>query len=164
MYTAHEQRKDIRGTCFDTCGFPPLLGWVEQVPSSYLPLFLVDTMSDANRFFRDMLFLPAILPLVTTYVAIPLYGASKAFVLSFSEALWARDRGNGVRMLVLCPGPTSTNFFTVVETPEHAVGQFCTFFPKGDGRALRGADDATREAARRAAAQVEGPVRDKSLP
>ena len=50
------------------------------------------------------------------------YGASKAFVLSFSEALWAEYRGKGVRVLVVCPGPTSTNFFTVVGTEDGAMG------------------------------------------
>ncbi|MGO9307927.1 MAG: SDR family NAD(P)-dependent oxidoreductase [Spirochaetia bacterium] len=45
------------------------------------------------------------------YMAV--YGATKAFVLSFSEALWAEYRGVGVRVLALCPGPTETNFFKV---------------------------------------------------
>lgn len=39
------------------------------------------------------------------------YGASKAFVLSFSEALWAECRGRGVRVLAFCPGATETPFF-----------------------------------------------------
>jgi uncharacterized protein len=39
------------------------------------------------------------------------YGATKAFVLSFSLALWAEYRKMGVRVVALCPGPTSTNFF-----------------------------------------------------
>ena len=47
----------------------------------------------------------------TPYMAI--YGATKAFVLSFSEALWAEYRGRGVRVLALCPGATKTNFFNV---------------------------------------------------
>jgi uncharacterized protein len=40
------------------------------------------------------------------------YGATKAFVQSFSEALWAenRERGNDVRIVCLCPGGTDTNF------------------------------------------------------
>lgn len=38
------------------------------------------------------------------------YGATKAFLLSFSEALWAETRGTGVRVLALCPGPVPTNF------------------------------------------------------
>ena len=39
------------------------------------------------------------------------YGATKAFVLSFSEALWAEYRKQGLRILALCPGTTDTNFF-----------------------------------------------------
>ena len=33
------------------------------------------------------------------------YGASKAFVLSFSQALWAEARAAGVAVTALCPGP-----------------------------------------------------------
>ncbi|WP_197375735.1 SDR family NAD(P)-dependent oxidoreductase [Mycolicibacterium baixiangningiae] len=39
------------------------------------------------------------------------YGATKAFVLSFSEALWQETRGSGVKVLTLCPGATETEFF-----------------------------------------------------
>jgi short-subunit dehydrogenase len=38
------------------------------------------------------------------------YGASKAFVLSHSEALHQELRGTGVSMTVLCPGPVRTEF------------------------------------------------------
>lgn len=39
------------------------------------------------------------------------YAASKAFVLSFSEALHVETRGRGVGVLALCPGSTDTGFF-----------------------------------------------------
>jgi hypothetical protein len=39
------------------------------------------------------------------------YGATKAFVLSFTEALWQEAKGTGVRVLTLCPGATETEFF-----------------------------------------------------
>jgi len=42
------------------------------------------------------------------------YGATKAFVLSFTEALWGELEGTGVRALALCPGATETEFFDVV--------------------------------------------------
>ena len=41
---------------------------------------------------------------------IAVYGATKAFVLSFSEALSGETRGTGVRVLTLCPGATETAF------------------------------------------------------
>jgi len=42
------------------------------------------------------------------------YGATKAFALAFSEALWAETRGTGVRILALCPGPVATGYFTAL--------------------------------------------------
>jgi short-subunit dehydrogenase len=38
------------------------------------------------------------------------YGGTKAFLLSFTEALATELQGTGVRALALCPGPTSTEF------------------------------------------------------
>lgn len=38
------------------------------------------------------------------------YGASKAFVLSFTEALHEELRPHGVHAMVLCPGPVPTGF------------------------------------------------------
>ncbi|MGH2365085.1 MAG: SDR family NAD(P)-dependent oxidoreductase [Chloroflexota bacterium] len=42
------------------------------------------------------------------------YGASKAFVLSFSHSLAAELRGSGVQVLAVCPGTTATNFFSAM--------------------------------------------------
>ncbi len=41
------------------------------------------------------------------------YGATKAFVLSWSEALSEELRGSGVRVTCVCPGPVDTEFFDV---------------------------------------------------
>lgn len=59
------------------------------------------------------------------------YAASKAFVLSFSEALWDENRLHGVHVMALCPGVTETNFFEAsgidrppmrtIQTPEEVV-------------------------------------------
>jgi short-subunit dehydrogenase len=38
------------------------------------------------------------------------YYATKAFVLSFSEALWKEAEGTGVHVSCLCPGPTESKF------------------------------------------------------
>jgi short-subunit dehydrogenase len=39
-----------------------------------------------------------------------IYYASKAFVLSFSEALWEEARGTGIKVTCLCPGSTVSTF------------------------------------------------------
>ncbi len=59
------------------------------------------------------------------------YAATKAFVLSFSEALWEENRLHGIHVMALCPGVTETNFFhasgidrppmRTIETPEEVV-------------------------------------------
>lgn len=54
------------------------------------------------------------------YMAV--YGATKAFLLSFSEAVWAENRHRGVRVVAVCPGATQTGFFDVVGAKEAAVG------------------------------------------
>jgi short-subunit dehydrogenase len=38
------------------------------------------------------------------------YGATKAFVLSLSEALWAEYRARGLHVAAVCPGPVETPF------------------------------------------------------
>lgn len=39
------------------------------------------------------------------------YAAGKAYVLHFSEALWAETRDRGVTVMACCPGTTRTDFF-----------------------------------------------------
>lgn len=46
-----------------------------------------------------------------------MYSATKAFVLSLTEALWGELRHTGVRVTAVCPGPTDTGFFAVSGTP-----------------------------------------------
>jgi len=43
-----------------------------------------------------------------------LYYASKAYILSFSEAIANELKGTGVTVTVLCPGQTNTSFQSVV--------------------------------------------------
>jgi uncharacterized protein len=46
------------------------------------------------------------------------YAASKAYVMHFSEALWAELKDHGVTVMALCPGVTKTSFFDVAGVPE----------------------------------------------
>lgn len=57
-------------------------------------------------------------PFMTTY------GASKAFVLSFTLALAEELRGTGVHALALCPGPVPTGFQAAASIPSGAVLSF----------------------------------------
>lgn len=54
------------------------------------------------------------------YMAV--YAATKAFVLSFSEALWAEYRNAGVNVVALCPGPVETAFFEHLTMPRSVFG------------------------------------------
>lgn len=59
------------------------------------------------------------------------YAATKAFVLSFSEAIAEENRAHGIHVMALCPGVTETNFFEAskidrppmraIQTPEEVV-------------------------------------------
>ena len=54
------------------------------------------------------------------------YGATKAYVLSFSEALSEELRGTGISVTALCPGVTSTGFQSragMGETVLHRLSQ-----------------------------------------
>ncbi len=49
------------------------------------------------------------------------YYASKAFVLSFSQALHEELKGQGVRVSTLCPGATNTDFIQLAEMPQSTL-------------------------------------------
>ena len=57
----------------------------------------------------------------TPYEAV--YGASKAFVLSFSESLREELKKTGVTVTALMPGQTDTNFFHRADMDDTKVGQ-----------------------------------------
>ncbi len=82
-------------------------------------LFIPEMVSKSNGIIINVASTAAFQPL--PYMAV--YGATKAFVLSFSEALWAEYREKNIRILALCPGATDTNFFNVVGTEDAAVGK-----------------------------------------
>lgn len=71
------------------------------------------------------------------------YYASKAYVLSFSEALYEELKGTGVTVTALCPGPTATGFEAAAD-----MGSNSTMF--------RHADDAATVARRGCEAMMNG--------
>jgi short-subunit dehydrogenase len=62
------------------------------------------------------------------------YHASKAFAVSFSEALHAELAGKGVRVTALCPGPVPTGFFRRAGIPH---GYFPSFLARSAERVAR---------------------------
>src|SRR5437870_6725534 len=81
-------------------------------------------------------------PFMTTYAA------TKAFVLSFSEALWEENRPYGIRVMALCPGVTDTNFFAaaharkpparIAQTPEEVVDRALSGLARGKNHIVSG--------------------------
>jgi short-subunit dehydrogenase len=81
-------------------------------------------------------------PFMTTYAA------TKAFVLSFSEALWEENRPYGIKVMALCPGVTETNFFEasrgkkpparVSQTPEDVVDTALRALARGKSHIISG--------------------------
>jgi uncharacterized protein len=62
---------------------------------------------------------------MAAYQPIPnmaVYAATKAFVLSFTEALWQESLGTGLRVIALSPGATRTEFNDVLGTEEATSG------------------------------------------
>jgi len=76
------------------------------------------------------------------------YAATKAFVLSFTEALWEENRPHGVKVMALCPGVTDTNFFEasrmqrpparVSQTAEAVVDTALRALARGKGSVISG--------------------------
>ncbi len=68
------------------------------------------------------------------------YYASKAYVLSLTEALHHEAKGSGVKVSALCPGPTATEFFEVAGAPDSKLARVAVR-PEGVVAAgLRGLD------------------------
>jgi short-subunit dehydrogenase len=60
------------------------------------------------------------------------YYASKAFVLSFTEALWKEAEGTGVLVSCCCPGPTVSKFRERAGTGRTRISQSGTPMPSAE--------------------------------
>ncbi|WP_104165699.1 SDR family oxidoreductase [Arthrobacter sp. SX1312] len=56
--------------------------------------------------------------------AMAVYGATKAYVRSFTAAVAWETRNTGLRVTALCPGATRTEFFDVVGSEHAKVGRY----------------------------------------
>ncbi|MGO8718027.1 MAG: SDR family NAD(P)-dependent oxidoreductase [Acidobacteriaceae bacterium] len=90
---------------------------------------------------------------IAGYVPLPysaLYAATKAFVVSFSQALYEEARQHGVHVMVVNPGSTETKFFQVagkspfsdpsrMQTAAQVVGESLRAFDRHKGSMITGA-------------------------
>ena len=59
---------------------------------------------------------------------IGVYGATKAFVLSFTRAVNAEIRSRGIRMMAVCPGWVKTEFFDRAVTDDSVITNYNRFY------------------------------------
>lgn len=106
------------------------------------------------------------------------YAATKAFVLSFSEAVHEENRPYGIEVLALCPGVTETNFFEaahghkpparVAQTPDEVVDTALSALAHNKGHVVSGWSnflmvEAQRLVPRSAVVKVAGRMMRKSF-
>lgn len=87
---------------------------VVDVTQAFLPAMLAQSRGAIVNIASMAAFQPT--PFMTAY------GATKAFVLSFSEGLWGEYRKRGIKVLAVCPGPVDTGFFEATGRPETRAG------------------------------------------
>lgn len=70
---------------------------------------------------------------------IGVYGATKAFVLSFTRAVNAEIKKTGIKMIAVCPGWVKTEFFDRAVTDESVITYYNKFFTSEEvvARAIR---------------------------
>ncbi|MCC2658139.1 MAG: family oxidoreductase [Panacagrimonas sp.] len=90
------------------------IGAVVDITHAFLP----DMLAQGRGAILNIASMAAFQP--TPYMTS--YGATKAFVLSFSEGLWGEYRKRGIRVLAVCPGPVDTGFFDATGNPETRAG------------------------------------------
>ncbi|MHA3104811.1 SDR family NAD(P)-dependent oxidoreductase [Acinetobacter sp. ANC 3791] len=109
----------------NNAGFGKWTKFLEQSLQSYQEMTLLNMLTVTQL---TQLFLPKmlqekqgiILNVASTAAFQPLpyiavYGATKSYVLNFTEALAGEYRNSGVQLLALCPGNTTTNFAEVAQ-------------------------------------------------
>ena len=101
-----------------------------QAEVDLVHLNIISLMSLTKLYLREMLLRNEgrILQLASIASFLPhpwlaVYAASKAFVLSFSEAVQHEIKDTEVKITILCPGATDTNFFSRAGAANSTIAQ-----------------------------------------
>ncbi|SEJ58533.1 hypothetical protein SAMN04487917_107184 [Arthrobacter sp. yr096] len=123
-------------TLINNAGFGTHSPFVEEDPdtvASEISLNVAALVDITRAFLPDMLSSGkgALVNVASTAAFQPIpgmavYGATKAFVLSFTEAVAHETKDSGLNVLALCPGATRTEFFDVLGGDSAAVGKMQT--------------------------------------
>lgn len=121
VYAACEKAGWEVDLLINNAGFGLFGHFVNQEPAKIEEMLMLNMISVSKL---SRLFLPAMVRTrsggiinvgsTASFQPIPnfaAYAATKAFVLSLSEALYAEVSASGVKVMALCPGPTETRFF-----------------------------------------------------
>lgn len=93
-----------------------------------LSCLMVSDMAEAGEgFIMNISSMAAFLP----YPYLATYSASKAYILSFTQALSGEAGNSGVRVLAVCPGATDTEFFEASDPSNELVKRAGELDPPG---------------------------------
>jgi short-subunit dehydrogenase len=101
---------------FDTVGWAEHAAFLQVMITSLVQLSHLYVPGMTKRGFGRILNVGSIAAFMPALAGRTLYGATKAFVVKFSEALAAEHRDDGVHVTAVCPGFTYTEFHDVVST------------------------------------------------
>ena len=97
-------------------GWPAHRGFLELMVTSYAQLTRLFLPGMLERDYGRIIHVSSVAGLVPGSAGHTMYGASKAFLVSFAQSLAAECDGKGVNVSALCPGFTYSEFHDVNET------------------------------------------------
>lgn len=125
------RQRDVRvGTLVNNAGFATWGTFADSDPDRELEEIAVNVqaLTALTRAFLPSLFQQAVaapgsaalvnIASVAAFTPMPhmaVYAATKAYVSSFTEALWHETRRTGLKVVAVCPGPVHTEFGTVAK-------------------------------------------------
>ncbi len=105
-----------QGGHFEDAGWPVHRDFIELMVTSYVRLAHLFLPGMQARAYGRIINVASVAGLIPGSAGHTLYGAVKAFLVSFSQSLAAENAGKGVHVSALCPGFTKSEFHDVNNT------------------------------------------------